>query len=205
MSEQKYLLALARHAIMEKLGMKTNLNENPKEQDFPVLYERRGVFVTLTESGKLRGCIGNIFAVNSIKDAVSENAVAAAFDDPRFNSVQENEINELEIEISILSKPEIFKYSSIDELLAKLEKEHPGVVIKSGPHKATFLPQVWDEIADAETFLSHLCMKAGLDADYWRLRNGNLSESDDNNLQTKFEVSLYTVLNFKESDFDERS
>jgi len=154
--ERKELLGLARKAIKSKFEGKniTEKNTNPKFE------EKRGVFVTLTKGGELRGCIGNIMPVKTIYDGVMDNAVNAAFNDPRFPPLTEEELGEVKIEISILTKP---VRSTIEKV-----KKGDGVIIEYDGRSATFLPQVWEDLPEKEDFMSHLCMKAGLDADHWK-------------------------------------
>lgn len=162
---QKYLLSVARNAIAERLDLKTEKLERPKDD---VLLKKRGVFVTLEIEGSLRGCIGNIEAVYELEDGVRENAVNAAFDDPRFPSLSKEEFSELEIEISILTVPKRLEYKNIDDFLEKLTPLKDGVILRKGPYGATYLPQVWEQIRDKEVFLSSLCQKAGLEFNEWR-------------------------------------
>ncbi len=173
--EKKTLLELARSSILGNVADLTEVPDNFKEL--------RGVFVTLMKNGQLRGCIGNIEPVAPIYKAVVECAKSAAYHDFRFRPVQRDEIKSLDIEISILSRLEPLKYSTPDDLLKKLNSSL-GVVIEEGMNRATFLPQVWEELPRKGEFLSHLCTKAGLRSDEWR--RGGLN------------VSVYTVEKFCE-------
>ncbi len=179
--EKKTLLSIARRAIEihpKKLG----------EKDFgeltPALREKRGAFVTLTLKGNLRGCIGYIEPVKELCLAVAENAVNAAYSDPRFPPLSEEEKGLVKIEVSVLSQPEGLYYKDAEELLKILEKKKPGVIVREGLRSATFLPQVWESVPAPEEFLSELCLKAGLPANEWR--TGNL------------EVQTYTAEHFQE-------
>ena len=124
-------------------------------------------FVTLRRDGDLRGCIGTLIAHQSLAADVRNNALAAAFEDPRFPPLSVSELAEVEIEVSILSKPEPMAFSSKDEALAALRPGVDGVVLHAHSRRATFLPQVWDELGDPEQFIGHLMRKAGLPADFW--------------------------------------
>ncbi len=171
--DQAFLLRTAR-AVLE--GMK-------EEQKVPKqLLEKRGVFVTLTIDGALRGCIGELYPVHSIYDAVVENTKRAAYDDSRFPQVTEREKPLIRIELSILSLPEAIAYTSQKQLFGLLHN-HPGVIIRADDHAATFLPQVWDTLRDPEEFLSHLCAKAGLPPNRWK---------------KGVHIELYTVEHFQE-------
>jgi len=160
--ERKTLLGLARSSIKGEVEVSEKV---PNEFN-----EMRGVFVTLTKNGQLCGCIGNIEPVAPMYKAVIDCARYAAYEDYRFGPLQKSEIDSLKIEISVLSVLEKLNYSTPDDLLEKLN-ENLGVVIQKGMNRATFLPQVWEELPDKKEFLDHLCMKAGMRPDEWK-RNG---------------------------------
>lgn len=155
--ERTELLELAKNSIKSKIKGEEFLIETKS----PKFLEKRGVFVSLHKNGELRGCIGYIEPVATIWDAVIQNAQAAAFEDPRFLPVQDEEIEELDIEISILTVPEKIK---VDHIRQGID----GVVIKYEEHKGTYLPQVWNHFKTKEEFLSSLCVKAGLPEDAWK-------------------------------------
>jgi AmmeMemoRadiSam system protein A len=146
---------------------------------------RCGTFVTLTIDDQLRGCIGSLSATATISDGVCDNALNAALHDPRFPPLGKTELDAVHIEVSVLSDPVPLVYSDADDLLARLRPGIDGVIIKKGSARATFLPQVWDQLPQPETFLSHLCTKAGLPAGQWR--KGDL------------EVRIYQVQYFEEA------
>ncbi|MGB9635025.1 MAG: AmmeMemoRadiSam system protein A [Candidatus Micrarchaeia archaeon] len=163
--EKKYLLHVARESIMARLGGKELTLERPPSKK---LLEKRGVFVTLTENGELRGCIGYIEPIKSIVQAVAENAQNAAFEDCRFLPLKKDELGKIKIEISILSPLEEIHPASVEELINSLKPHIHGLVIRKGWAGATFLPQVWEELPTHEEFLSNLCLKAGLEPDEWK-------------------------------------
>ncbi len=152
------LKEFAHNTIAAELGVEELKNWKFEEPEF---HEKRGVFVTLEIEGELRGCIGNIDAVYELWEAVQRNAHEAAFSDPRFPALTEEEFHKLDIEISILTVPE---KSSVE----KIQPIEDGVVIQQGQYKATYLPQVWEDIPEKEQFLSSLCLKAGLEPDAWK-------------------------------------
>ncbi len=164
--EQKALLRLARSAIENALVEDAGI-ERPKVSS-SALEEKRGCFVTLHKRGRLRGCIGTIEPVKTLVEGVEENALNAAFNDPRFPSLKKEELGHLEIEVSVLTVPRELKFKDADELKKKLKPGIHGVILSKGWRKATFLPQVWKQLPDVDIFLSHLCMKAGMEADCWR-------------------------------------
>ncbi|WDP93014.1 MAG: AmmeMemoRadiSam system protein A [Desulfobacter sp.] len=166
MEEQgRILLALARASIGEKLGFGDVPSEGAETPEF--LKKRQGLFVTLHIHGALRGCIGTIEPVNPLGEGVRENARQAAFSDTRFTPLTAEEFHEMDIEISLLSLPEKLGFASPEELVDKLKPGIHGVIIKSRGARATFLPQVWEQLPEAEDFLSRLCMKAGLSPTAW--------------------------------------
>jgi AmmeMemoRadiSam system protein A len=165
------LVRLVRKIIMEKLKIPMTSQVEDLSADYwqdPVFQEKRGVFVTLHRAGRLRGCIGSLAGASSIVDGVRDNAINTAFNDCRFSPVTEEEFAEIDVEVSILSEPEPLPYAGADDLLARLRPGIDGVIIKKGGASATFLPQVWKQLPEAEGFLGHLCQKAGLPADAWR-------------------------------------
>jgi AmmeMemoRadiSam system protein A len=162
--DRKLLLDLAKEAIESKLERR----EIKIPKNIPSkLKEKRGTFVTLTINGQLRGCIGHILPVQELYKDVIENARSAALDDPRFPPLTKEELPNVKIEISILDLPKKLKYESPQMLIDYLNKTKPGVILKKGSCRATFLPQVWEEVKEPEEFLAHLCLKAGLQADEW--------------------------------------
>lgn len=169
----KALLWLARETIGRRLGLEARQPEPDiaaRLRD-PALQNRRGTFVTLKEHGELRGCIGSLAAADPIVEGVKRNALHAAFDDSRFRPVQEHELPAIEMEVSILTEPTPLAYQSAEELLRTLRVGTDGVIIRRGVQGATFLPQVWEQLPDPKEFLAHLCRKAGLPADAWRMEN----------------------------------
>lgn len=185
----RHLLALARETLRESFkesgnraaSLMTDLDKGP-------FREKQGVFVTLEKKGGLRGCIGTIEPVKPILDAVVDNARHAAFHDTRFNPLTPDELKDVTIEISILTPPRKLNYNSAQDLVQRLRPGVDGVILARGGRRATFLPQVWDQLPTPESFLSQLCLKAGLSSRSWK--SGDL------------EISIYQVRSFAE---DERS
>ena len=165
------LLKLARNTLMTHFGRR--LPEDPTDA-----LERRlaegalqkvcGTFVTLTKDGQLRGCIGSLEGREPLAAGVATQAINAAFNDPRFPPLKESELDRVVIEVSVLTRPQPLDYSDADDLIRKLRPGIDGVTISKGFRGATFLPQVWEQLPTTEAFLSHLCMKAGLDSRAWR-------------------------------------
>lgn len=181
--EGRYLITVARKTIENRL-----FNQEDHAQSVgglsPKYSEKRGTFVTLTIQGNLRGCIGHIIPQESLLEGVRINAINAAFRDPRFRPLSTKEWEKVKVEVSILTDPKPLQYSDADDLLNKLRPGIDGVIIKQGFSQATFLPQVWEQLPDKKEFLTHLCMKAGLEASEWK--------------RGKLEVSTYQVQAFEE-------
>ncbi len=159
----KRAVKLAREAI------ETYLEERriPQKRLDGVFSEKRGVFTTLTRHGNLRGCIGFPYPVKRLDEAIIESAIAAAVDDPRFEPVRLSEMDEIVVEVTILTPPEKIDAKPKD-LPTHVEIGKHGLIVKMGPFSGLLLPQVAVEYnMDAEEFLSETCMKAGLPPDCW--------------------------------------
>lgn len=165
--ERRELLSVARRALVEAASTGKSIIADPAGMP-PALREKKGCFVTLTEGGRLRGCIGHIIAQEPLYQAVADNARSAAIRDPRFGAVTAPEVKDIEIEISVLTTPSPMSYSSPDDLLSKLKPGRDGVVLQIGRRTATYLPQVWEQLGDKVAFLNSLAEKAGCDAADWR-------------------------------------
>jgi AmmeMemoRadiSam system protein A len=155
--------------------------ESPEriEPESPELRTKAGAFVTLKKKGALRGCIGTLEPVGPLYQVVSDMAAAAAIHDPRFSPVEPEEVDDLEIEISVLGE-----FRSVHDIMEIQVGEH-GLVVRNGPYQGLLLPQVATEMNwDRETFLSHTCMKAGMAPQCW---------SDPN-----VEIQVFTALVLQE-------
>ena len=156
------LLRIARESIAAVLaGRRPELSPDEFDDD---LRRPAGSFVTLkTKEGDLRGCIGSIYPVAPLWQAVSESAINAAFRDPRFNPISPEELAELELEISVMGPIE--EVTNPDEI----EVGRDGLIVRRGRSAGLLLPQVASEYGwDRQTFLSQTCVKAGLPPDSWR-------------------------------------
>jgi AmmeMemoRadiSam system protein B/AmmeMemoRadiSam system protein A len=161
-----FLLRLARSGLEASVkGEKT-----PEPDNVPgITKENRGCFVTLTVRGELRGCIGYIEPIKPLCRAVIENAGNAALSDPRFPRVQPKELASIKVEVSVLTKPEPLPFSGPQDLLDKLEPGTDGVILRSGFHSSTYLPQVWEHFGgDKVRFLESLSRKGGMPPDGWK-------------------------------------
>jgi AmmeMemoRadiSam system protein A len=158
----RLLVALARNAIARNLAQPTTELPQP---DW--LRQPGAVFVTLTQHGELRGCIGSLEARRTLLADVESNARAAAFKDPRFLPLAKSELASTRIEVSLLSPPEPMQFASEAEALAQLKPGIDGVILERGDNRATFLPQVWEQLPDPRQFIMQLKRKAGLPASFW--------------------------------------
>lgn len=169
--EQKILLRLAREAIERAVKGEELPALDPASLP-PSLHEAGSSFITLTEQGELRGCIGSLDPYESLAEDVREHAVAAALQDPRFPPVREAELNGIRIEVSRLTRPSPLEYKDGNDLLSKLHPYVDGVILRDAfYHRATFLPQVWEKIPDPAEFLNSLCYKMGVKPELWRTKH----------------------------------
>lgn len=181
------LVQLARQTIARKLGRPIDpekaeaLETALADPDFD---RACGTFVTLTLQGRLRGCIGSLEGSQPLRAGIPHNAVNAALHDPRFPPLKRTELDQIAIEISILTRPRPLDYTDGRDLLARLRRGIDGVILRKGSASATFLPQVWQQLPRPQDFLSHLCTKAGLAANAWQT--------------AKLEVRTYQVQHFHE-------
>jgi len=158
----RVLLTIARSAIGTQLGF-----SSPAQTNHIALARPGATFVTLKSSGELRGCIGSLKPVRPLGVDVHQNALAAAFRDPRFPPLAAVEFEATSIEVSLLSTDERLAVRDEEDLVARLRPGVDGLILEYGSHRATFLPQVWEVIAEPGDFLAALKRKAGLPEDFW--------------------------------------
>lgn len=156
------LLPIARAAIAAALGRTTEAVEGAVW-----LQELGACFVTLTQQGQLRGCIGTLEARRPLLADVKANALAAAFQDPRFSPLTVTELTHTRIEVSLLSPMQAMSFDSEAHALAQLQPGIDGVVLEFERYRSTFLPQVWEQLPRASEFIAHLKRKAGLPPGFW--------------------------------------
>lgn len=177
------LLRIARQAIEGAFDRRT-----PEIEDPPWMAETGASFVTLRQHDELRGCIGTLEPRRPLGEDVAANALNAAFRDPRFPPLQEQELDSTEIEISVLSPMTPIPFVDEKDAAARLRPGEDGVVLEYRGRRGTFLPQVWENLPDARRFLAHLKRKAGLAEDFW---------------SPEIRLYRYTVAKFRESDYAE--
>lgn len=156
------LLATARGAIASRFE-----RESAAPEAQPWMQQHGASFVTLTLAGELRGCIGSLEAHRPLLEDVRRNAIAAAFHDPRFDPLSEAEFACIRVEVSVLTAAEPLQFESEEHVLIQLRPGVDGLILEFGRHRSTFLPQVWETLAEPASFLAHLKRKAGLSADFW--------------------------------------
>lgn len=176
----KILLQIARAAISSALNRPGTADERA-----PFLAEAGACFVTLTQHGKLRGCIGSLQAHRSLLADIKGNAVAAALQDPRFMPLTAAELDFTRIEISLLSETRIITFRDEADALSQLRPGIDGVIFEYDCYRSTFLPQVWEQLPEPLLFMTHLKRKAGLPDDFWN---------------AEVRLSRYTVTKFSESE-----
>ena len=182
----KILLQIARAAICQSLRVASI----PAPMDDHMFWLSRpgATFVTLTQRGELRGCIGSLQACDPLIDDVSNNAVSAALRDPRFMPLGAGELNSLGVEVSLLSELQPLRFASEADALAQLRPDIDGVVFEYGSYRSTFLPQVWESLPQPPQFLAKLKSKARLSEDFW---------------DEGIKLSRYTVSKWREADYAE--
>lgn len=168
-AQRAVLIDVARRSIEHGLELGQPLMVVPSEyhRDLKAV---RASFVTLQKAGQLRGCIGHLEAVQPVVVDVAENAFAAAFRDPRFPALKAAEWPELELHLSLLTKPEPMRFSDEADLIRQIHPGEDGLILQDGPNRGTFLPSVWESLPDPVQFLVHLKHKAGLAANHWSER-----------------------------------
>lgn len=194
-------LSTAEKRILLQIARKTLIATTSQDQlpplEFDTLPSRLtgpgSSFVTLTMSGELRGCVGSLERRSPLAKDVQDHTAAAAREDHRFQPILSDEVDQIEIEIAVLSILQKLEYKDGDDLSKKIQSGVEGVMITSGSRRATFLPKVWVKVRDTEQFLDLLCEKACLPREVWR--SGELSvfvyraDSFDETLFTKTKPS----------------
>jgi AmmeMemoRadiSam system protein B/AmmeMemoRadiSam system protein A len=174
------LIGIARAAIDERLGAAARAH-----LPAPWLERPGATFVTLTCENALRGCIGSLEARRALALDVQENALAAAFRDPRFKPLTAPEWGRTSVEVSLLSALEALPPADESQVLERLRPGIDGLVLEFGHHRSTFLPQVWEQLPEPASFLMNLKRKAGLPPDFW---------------EPEMRLSRYTVSKWRERD-----
>ena len=166
LEQGKKLIGLARDSISSHFSDEKLVVSDDIKKEFG---EKLGVFVTLTKKGELRGCIGFAEPVFVLWDAVVKASGAAAFEDPRFPPLDKDEFDGVDIEVSVLTKPELIKVEKAADYLKKIKIGRDGLVIRGVYGSGLLLPQVASEWNwGVGEFLENTCRKAGLNGDCWK-------------------------------------
>ncbi len=188
------LLAIARASLAETLGGRDPDGDQDRRlhepRDEPWLTELGASFVSLHRGEELRGCVGSIEAFRPLAEDVRRNAVAAALRDPRFPPLEVAELEDVELEVTLLSPPEPIRFTGEADALAQLCPGEDGLLLSWGGHRSTFLPQVWESLPTPEAFLSSLKRKAGLAPDFWH---------------PDLELRRYSAIHWSESELRHRA
>lgn len=184
-ADGKKLLKLARDSITSyfsgKDKKKIDLASFSSDSKFN---QKQGVFVTLHKDGDLRGCIGFPYPTFPLYKAIFDAARAAAFEDPRFDPVEESEMKDITMEISVLTVPEDIKVKSAEEYINKIKIGEDGLIIKHGYGSGLLLPQVFTEYKSTpKSALEMVCQKAGLEKNAWKEKSSKIS---------KFQAQIFT-------------
>jgi len=161
------VIELAKAAIFVALGLDSSFDLSKARKNYPELNQNGATFVTLTtkRDSRLRGCIGSLEAYRPLYKDIISNAQSSALHDSRFAPLTPEEIDSINIEVSILSKPQEIAYRDIDDLKSKVTPYRDGIVLELDNHRATYLPQVWEQLPTFDIFFNSLCQKARLDGD----------------------------------------
>ena len=164
--QRRQLLVLARTSI--EAALRRDAYVEPQLQDLPAeLLTPRSSFVTLRIGGELRGCVGSLEGARPLAEDVWRNAYNAAFGDPRFIPLTAQDWGRSDVHVSVLTPPQPLHVSSEHDLLANLRPGLDGLILELEGARVTFLPAVWEQIADATDFVQQLKLKAGWRADFW--------------------------------------
>lgn len=166
----KYIKEYYGNFILElvKSVIKSSFTKEYAQFRYPqVLDEMGACFVTLEKHGRLRGCIGSMYAYQSLIKDIVNHTNDAAFKDNRFKPLSQDEIDDLSVAVSLLSMPQPIEFSNEEDLLNKIVPYKDGLIISEGNYKAVYLPSVWEQLPDKKDFLNSLKVKAGLPSNYF--------------------------------------
>ena len=159
------LLDIAQQSIRH--GIKTGNCPNVEVLSFPhPMRTHRRTFVSVHTDGKLRGCVGSLAPNNPLIADVVQNAYRAAFEDMRFKPLTEGDLAQTDISVSVLSTPRVMNFRDEADLVAQIQPDTDGLILRDGDKRGIFLPVVWEQISAPKEFLRHLKKKAGLPLDH---------------------------------------
>ncbi len=159
---QSLLLQIARESITEVFEAHNTIRKEELYRQYPVLKEYIASFVTIYLDDELRGSMGSIIPARPLLDDIIHNAKSAAFEDSRFSPLKTSEYLRSRLELSLLTEPKELAYDTIADIKRQTRCEEDGLIISLGEREAAFLPQIWSQLNDFDTFFSHLLREAGL-------------------------------------------
>lgn len=164
--DEQQLINIAQTSI--KYGLEFGEQLVIKNEEYSKeLQKLRAVFITLKCDGNLRGCTGTLEPIMPLANAVAHSAYNSAFHDHRFPPVENEEFNDLNISISILSPKEEMRFVNQEDLLSQIRPRTDGLVVEYNGQRGTLLPSVWDDITNKQDFLNTVKQKAGFERDFW--------------------------------------
>ncbi len=189
--DKEYLVNLARQTLCWYLkdGTVPTVDKSDLTDNLKL---KKGCFVTLVDRNKaLRGCMGLFSSQEPLYKNVIDRTIAAVTQDPRFinNRIKYSDLKNIKLEISVLTEPVDLKFNSPQDLLDKLKPFTDGVIITTKYGSSTYLPQVWEQLPDKKEFLSNLCQKQDVPADYWETNYKDIS------------VQIYQAIAFGEETY----
>lgn len=159
------LLEIAHDSIKSRFDDQIKIDKEKLLKKYPFLEEPGACFVTLNLNNELRGCIGSLEVYGMLIDDIIENAYNAAFLDPRFLELTQEEYNKIDLEISVLTPALKLEYTNLEDLKSKIKTGVHGVVLEDEDSRSTFLPQVWEQYSNFEEFFEKLLHKGSFDND----------------------------------------
>jgi AmmeMemoRadiSam system protein A len=158
---EQVVLEIAKISILNNFDNSFGFDKQKLVEKYPILKNNGACFVTINLNKRLRGCIGSLVAHRSLIDDIIENAQKAAFADPRFKPLSYEEFKICDIELSVLTPSIKLEYKDTTDLKAKIKPFEHGVILELDGKRATYLPQVWEQIPAFEEFFESLSKKAG--------------------------------------------
>jgi len=180
------VLSLAKVTLLHHFFKQKSPNKEELLKLHPQLAKKGASFVTLHKNNALCGCIGSLVAHRTLYEDIVSNTLLAAFRDTRFSPLQEDELSELSLEVSVLSVPQEVEYSSYEDLLQKITPFEDGLILEHGDYRGTFLPQVWEQLPKTKDFLEHLSYKAGANPSIY-LQNPKILKYRVDSQEAKFD------------------
>jgi len=162
---QSLLLQIARESITEVFEAQNTIDRETLLKNYPVLNEPLASFVSIYLDEELRGAQGSVFPSRSLLDDIIHNAKSAAFEDPRFSPLKTSEYLHAKIELSLLTPPEELQYTTLAEIQSQVRPCIDGMIIALDEKRSAFLPQIWTQLEEFETFFSQLLKEADLSYD----------------------------------------